>query len=116
MRSAAVVDISGSYKIIWLFPAALLFGKAAIMTRLRVPVGHEHTDVPGIFALMKGGITRQMRTPLFARDVTADDADTTGLLDRMRIVAGDPYQVVHDDRSAVESSASPTHPPAELQP
>jgi Na+/melibiose symporter-like transporter len=93
--AAWVVDVTGNYRVIWLFPAVAGLVQAAVMLRLRVPEGHERAELTGLFDRMSESIMTQVTgrdRSLLGGVVTADDADAASLFDLARNVLGNPYE------------------------
>jgi hypothetical protein len=106
--AAWVVDTTGDYRVIWLFPAAAGLVQAVVMCWLRVPPGHERAELQGLFERMSESIMTQVtgrNRPLLGGVVTAEDADAASLFDMARNVLGNPY----DD----DARAGDDHPPPE---
>ncbi|HXQ62499.1 MAG TPA: MFS transporter [Acidimicrobiales bacterium] len=108
--AAWAVDVTGDYRVIWLFPAVAGVAQAIVMGWLRVPPGHERADIQGLFERMSESImnqvTRRDRT-LLGGVVTADDADAASLFDMARNILGNPYDAgagSGDDRPEDERS------------
>ncbi|MGH9017676.1 MAG: MFS transporter [Acidimicrobiales bacterium] len=98
--AAWVVDVTGDYRVIWLFPAGAGLVQAAIMTRLRVPAGHEKAELSGLWERMSESILTQVTgrdRPLLGGVVTAADADAASLFDMARGILGNPYEVDDPD-------------------
>jgi Na+/melibiose symporter-like transporter len=97
--AAWAVDVSGDYRVIWLFPAAAGVVQAVVMLWLRVPPGHERAELTGLFERMTESIMTQVTgsdRPLLGGVVTADDADSASLFDMARNILGNPYEDVVD--------------------
>jgi Na+/melibiose symporter-like transporter len=111
--AAWVVDVTGNYRVIWLFPAAAGLIQAVVMCWLRVPVGHERAELSGLFDRMSESIMTQVTgrdRPLLGGVVTAEDADSASLFDMARNILGNPYE---DDANTVIDvvPADPEPPP-----
>jgi Na+/melibiose symporter-like transporter len=92
--AAWVVDVTGDYRVIWLFPAAAGVVQAVVMCWLRVPRGHERAELDGLFERMSESIMTQVTgrdRPLLGGVVTAEDADAASLFDMARNILGNPY-------------------------
>ncbi len=93
--AAWVVDLTGDYRVIWLFPAAAGVVQAVMMFWLWVPEGHERAELGGLFERMSESIMNQVTgrdRPLLGGVVTADDANAASLFDMARNVLGNPYE------------------------
>src|ERR1019366_6194376 len=103
--AAWAVDVSGDYRVIWLFPAAAGLVQGAVMLGLRAPAVHEHAELQGLFERMTESIMTQVTgrdRPLLGGVVTADDADSASLFDMARNILGNPYE----DPASLEPAAS----------
>jgi hypothetical protein len=115
--AAWAVDVTGDYRVIWLFPAAAGVVQAAVMCWLRVPPGHERAELDGLFERMSESIMTQVTgrdRPLLGGVVTADDADAASLFDMARNILGNPYADdtgSGDDEPGHEQSHEPGHGP-----
>ena len=92
--AAWVVDITGDYRMIWVFPAAAGLVQAVIMCWLRVPAGAERTSLEGIPTRAADWLLEQVSGPgrsVLRGDVTAADADAGSLFETARTLFGDPY-------------------------
>jgi len=92
--AAWAVDVTGDYRVIWLFPAAAGVVQAVVMCWLRVPPGHERAELQGLFERMSESIMNQVTgrdRPLLGGVVTAEDADAASLFDMARNILGNPY-------------------------
>jgi hypothetical protein len=93
--AAWVVDVTGDYRTIWLFPAAAGIVQAVTMLWLRVPKGHERAELDGLFDRMSESILTQVTgkgRSLWGGEVTAADADSASLFDMARNILGNPYE------------------------
>jgi hypothetical protein len=92
--AAWAVDVTGDYRVIWLFPAVAGVGQAIVMCWLRVPDGHERAELGGLFERMSESILTQVTgsgRSLWGGEVTAEDANAASLFDMARNVLGNPY-------------------------
>ena len=92
--AAYAVDVTGSYRVIWLFPAIAGVTQAIVMLWLRIPAGHERTEYTGLWERMSESILEQVTGPdrsLLGGVVSASDADSASLFDKARHILGDPY-------------------------
>jgi hypothetical protein len=99
--AAAVVDATGNYRLIWVFPAATGIAHALVNTRLRFPVHRTGTDM--VAKLWQWSVTQSelmaetgivaglLAAPLLG-EVTKEDADSAVIVDVARDILGDPYQ------------------------
>jgi MFS family permease len=93
--AAWVVDLTGNYRVIWLFPAVAGVVQAVMMFWLWVPEGHERAELGGLFERMSESIMNQVTgrdRPLLGGVVTAEDADSASLFDMARNILGNPYE------------------------
>jgi hypothetical protein len=93
--AAWVVDVTGNYRVIWLFPAVAGIVQAVMMFWLWVPEGHERAELGGLFERMSESIMTQVTgrdRPLLGGVVTAEDADSASLFDMARNILGNPYE------------------------
>ncbi|HEX3566013.1 MAG TPA: MFS transporter [Acidimicrobiales bacterium] len=109
--AAAVVDATGNYRLIWIFPAATGIAHALVNTRLRFPVHRPGTDmvaklwqwsVSQTELMAETGIVAGLLAAPLLGEVTKEDADSAVIIDVARDILGDPYQDEHapkDDRS-----------------
>jgi Na+/melibiose symporter-like transporter len=101
--AAWVVDLTGNYRVIWLFPAVAGVVQAVMMFWLWVPEGHERAELGGLFERMSESILTQVTgrdRPLLGGVVTAEDADSASLFDLARNILGNPYE----DPASIESA------------
>jgi len=100
--AAAVVDATGNYRLIWLFPAATGLGHALVNTRLKYPERRstspdmvkrlwEWAIVQAESMAETGIVTGLLAAPLLGV-VTEDDADSAVVVDMARNVLGNPYE------------------------
>lgn len=121
--AAVSVDLTGSYRTMWLLPAGLGLVNAALMTRLWVPPWSERVDVRAFFRDQARAARRRgsRRSSLFGGEVDVDDVDATVVFEMGRHALGNPYvQPVAADASedpivaiarsviSVEAAASPS--------
>ena len=95
--AAWVVDLTGDYRTIWLFPAAAGIVQAVVMLWLRIPKGEERAEMGDIIERMGDS----MMTQVMGRDrallggvVTAADADSASVFDIARHALGNPYRSI----------------------
>jgi hypothetical protein len=92
--AAWTVDLTGDYRVIWLFPAAAGVLQAIVMCWLRIPKGQERADLRDVPLRMSESILEQVtgrNRSLLGGVVTAADADAATVFDTARHVLGDPY-------------------------
>jgi len=109
--AAWVVDTTGDYRVIWLFPAGAGIVQAVVMCWLRVPRGHERPELDGLFDRMSESIMTQVTgrdRSLLGGVVTAEDADAASLFDMARNLLGNPY----DDATDPLGDETPPDPEA----
>ena len=93
--AAWVVDLTGDYRTIWLFPAGAGIAQAVIMCWLRVPRGEERAEMGDIVQRMGDSVMEQVMgrdRALLGGVVTAADADSASVFDLARHVLGNPYR------------------------
>lgn len=94
--AAWTVDVTGDYRVIWVFPAVAYFLLGLVMLGLRIPPGHERVPPVGeLLERMGQGILDHVTDrdrPLLGGTVTAADADATSWFDTAREVLGNPYE------------------------
>jgi len=93
--AAWVVDLTGDYRTIWLWPAAAGVVQAVVMCWLRVPKGHERADMSGMIQHMGDSVLEQVTgrdRSLLGGVVTAADADSASVFDMARHFLGNPYE------------------------
>ena len=93
--AAWTVDVTGDYRVIWLFPAGAGIIQSVVMCFLKVPAGHERPELDGLVERMSESILDQMMgrdRSLLGGNVTAEDADSASLFDMARQILGNPYQ------------------------
>jgi MFS family permease len=93
--AAWVVDLTGDYRTIWLFPAAAGVVQAVVMCWLRVPKGHERPEFDGILERVGNSILEQVMgndRALLGGVITAADADAASVFDVARDILGNPYE------------------------
>ena len=95
--AAVVVDITGSYRVIWWFPVVLQLAKAVAMTRLRFPHSRSRLDVDGLWRTAFSGYQRQMASPLLRGPLDSTDADTSSVVDSVRAALENAY--ITDDQA-----------------
>ncbi len=92
--AAWAVDLTGDYRVIWLFPAFAGVVQALVMCRLWVPSGSERPVLTGVGRRLGDWTLEQLRggdRQLLAGDITAEDADAASLFTLSRELLGDPY-------------------------
>jgi Na+/melibiose symporter-like transporter len=97
--AAWAVDVTGDYRVIWLFPAVAGVVQAIVMCWLRIPDGHERAELGGLFERMSASILTQVTgsgRSLWGGEVTAEDANAASLFDMARNVLGNPYAPAPD--------------------
>lgn len=100
--AAAVVDATGNYRLIWLFPAATGIAHAVVNCWLRFPP-HQPArpdmvtrvwrwSIAQAEAMSETGIVAGLLTAPLLGVVTDDDADSAVVVDLAREVLGNPYE------------------------
>jgi hypothetical protein len=109
--AAAVVDATGNYRLIWVFPAATGIAHALVNTRLRFPVHRPRTDMVTKLwdwsvlqseSMAETGIVAGLLAAPLLGEVTKEDADSAVIVDVARDILGDPYA---DDATADDGTA-----------
>src|SRR5207248_2992111 len=90
--AAALVDGTGDYRTIWLFPAFAGITQALLMTRLWVPDGHAHTQLKGRLRELRAAIRNQAGASLLGGTVEREDTDASVVFDAARRILGNPYE------------------------
>ena len=93
--AAWVVDLTGDYRTIWLWPAAAGVVQAVVMCWLRIPKGQERAEMGDLVQRMGDSIMEQVTgrdRSLLGGVVTAADADSASIFDMARHVLGNPYE------------------------
>jgi len=106
--AAIVIDATGNYRLIWLFPAVTGLAHATVNTRLRYPARKstspdmvkqlwEWAIVQAESMAETGIVTGLLAAPLLGV-VTEEDADSAVVIDMARNILGNPYEL--DDTPA----------------
>jgi len=98
--AAWVVDLTGDYRTIWLWPAAAGVVQAVVMCWLRIPKGQERAQMGDLVQRMGDSIMEQVTgrdRPLLGGVVTAADADSASVFDMARHILGNPYEQRSDE-------------------
>jgi hypothetical protein len=115
LLAALVVNETGNYRTIWLFPAAAGILEALIMFRLWVPEGQSQVRMGGLGNRFIDSVYEQITQrdrKLFGGEVTSEDADGASLFERARNLLGNPYELL----SKLDGSADrPVEAPAEAE-
>ncbi|MDR3649682.1 MAG: MFS transporter [Acidimicrobiales bacterium] len=93
--AAWVVDLTGDYRTIWLWPAAAGIVQAVVMCWLKIPKGQERAQMGDLVQRMGDSIMEQVTgegRSLLGGVVTAADADSASVFDMARHVLGNPYE------------------------
>jgi hypothetical protein len=116
--AATVVDATGNYRLIWLFPAATGIGHATVNCWLKIPPKKasspdmvkrlwEWSIVQAESMAETGIVTGLLAAPVLGV-VTKEDADSAVIVDMARKILGNPYgdeDGDDDDESESESSS-----------
>ena len=103
--AATVVDVTGNYRLIWVFPAATGIAHALVNTRLRFPVHRPKTDMVAKLwqwsvvqteSMAETGIVAGLLAAPLLGEVTKEDADSAVIVDLARDILGDPYEDERD--------------------
>jgi Na+/melibiose symporter-like transporter len=117
--AATVVDVTGNYRLIWVFPAATGIAHALVNTRLRFPARRPKTDMVAKLwqwsvaqseSMAESGIVAGLLAAPLVGEVTKEDADSAVIVDVARDILGDPYE---DERAPDESEGDADRPPVE---
>jgi hypothetical protein len=122
--AAGVIDATGNYRLIWLFPAATGIAHATVNCWLRVPPKRttgsdavtrvwEWSIVQAEAMAESGIVTGLLAAPLLGI-VTEEDADSAVVVDLARNILGNPYE--SDSDELVSGSGSTTQPGADPGP
>jgi Na+/melibiose symporter-like transporter len=106
--AAWVVDLTGDYRTIWLWPAAAGVVQAVVMCWLRVPKGQERAEMGDLVQRMGDSVLEQVTgrdRSLLGGVVTAADADSASLFDMARHILGNPYDPPPDAQSSDAQSS-----------
>jgi hypothetical protein len=101
--AAAVVDATGNYRLIWLFPAATGVAHATVNLWLRFPPRRSGGPDPvkrlwewalvQAEAMSETGIVTGLLTAPLLGEVSVEDADSAVVIDLARSILGNPYEV-----------------------
>jgi MFS family permease len=97
LLAAVVVNETGNYRTIWLFPAAAGVLEALIMCRLWVPEGQDKVRMGGLGNRFVDSVYDQITQrdrKLFGGEVTTEDADGASLFESARNLLGNPYELL----------------------
>ncbi len=99
--AAAVVDATGNYRLIWLFPATTLVAQGIINCWLRFPPKREDGNsamkrlwewsIVQAEAMSETGIVAGLLAAPLMGEVTVEDADSAVIIDMARNILGNPY-------------------------
>ncbi len=121
--AAVVIDATGNYRLIWLFPAATGLGQALVNCWLKYPARKASSpDMVGQLwkwsvvqaeSLAETGLlTGLLAAPLLGV-VTKEDADSAVVIDMARNILGNPYEVDGEvEHGEGDGEAGPGEPPA----
>ncbi|MGO9344361.1 MAG: MFS transporter [Acidimicrobiales bacterium] len=121
LLAAVVVNETGNYRTIWLFPAAAGILEALIMCRLWVPEGQSHVRMGGLGNRFVDSVYDQITQrdrKLFGGEVTTEDADGASLFESARNLLGNPYELLSkfgnsdDEPGGAQPEAGVTGEPA----
>jgi Na+/melibiose symporter-like transporter len=115
--AAAVVDATGDYRLIWLFPAATGIAHGVVNCWLKIPPRYasspdmvkrlwEWSVVQAESMAETGIVTGLLAAPLLGV-VTEDDADSAVVVDMARDVLGNPYEDEEEEPDEVADSKPP---------
>jgi Na+/melibiose symporter-like transporter len=108
--AAYAVDATGTYRVIWVFPAVAGLTQAVLMVWLRVPPGHERTNYAGLWERMSESLLEQVTgedRSLLGGVVSPADADAASAFQKARRIFGNPYDP--DDPGDMASAALRHH-------
>ena len=105
--AAVTVDVTGNYRLIWLFPAVTGLAHAAVNTRLKYPAKRSTSpdmvkrlwewSIVQAESMAETGIVTGLLTAPLLGVVTEEDADSAVVIDMARNILGNPY--ADDDES-----------------
>jgi len=107
--AAWVVDLTGDYRTIWLWPAATGVVQAVVMCWLRIPKGQERAEMGDLVQRMGDSMMEQVTgrdRALLGGVVTAADADSASVFDMARNILGNPYEEPHDDEGTAPPASA----------
>jgi MFS family permease len=115
--AAFVVDATGNYRLVWLFPAATGVGHAIINCWLKVPAkkNNEPDMVKRLWewsivqaeAMSETGIVTGLLAAPLLGVVTDEDADSAVVVDMARNILGNPYADESESASDSEEASEP---------
>jgi len=122
--AAVVIDATGNYRLIWVFPAATGLAHAAVNCWLKFPPKKasspdmvkqlwEWSVVQAESMAETGIVTGLLAAPLLGV-VTKEDADSAVVIDMARNILGDPY--AQDEPQATPAALGPGGEPADPGP
>jgi Na+/melibiose symporter-like transporter len=95
--AAVVVQTTGNYRTIWLFPAAAGLLQALVMCWLWIPEDHKRVRHEGLGNRFIDSVYNQVtesNRKLFGGVITSEDADGASLFETARNLLGDPYALL----------------------
>jgi len=98
LLAAVVVNETGNYRTIWLFPAAAGILQAIVMCWLWIPEGQARVSHKGLGNKFIDSVYDQMTKGdrrLFGGVVTTEDADGASLFESARNLLGNPYELIN---------------------
>jgi Na+/melibiose symporter-like transporter len=115
--AAAVVDATGNYRLIWLFPAATGLAHAVVNCWLKIPPRRASSpdmvkrlwewSIVQAESMAETGIVTGLLTAPLLGVVTEEDADSAVVVDMARDVLGNPYEDEEEDSDqSAESTPS----------
>jgi MFS family permease len=114
--AAAVVDATGNYRLIWLFPAATGLAHAAVNCWLKFPPKRKSDpdmlkrlwewSIVQAEALSETGIVTGLLAAPVLGVVTGEDADSAVVVDMARKILGNPYEDEEGPEDGSEASES----------
>jgi len=115
--AAFVVDATGNYRLVWLFPAATGIGHAVINCWLKVPAKKSSSpdmvkrlwewSIVQAEAMSETGIVTGLLAAPLLGVVTDEDADSAVVVDMARNILGNPYEDVPEGESSPEDGSEP---------
>jgi len=119
--AAIVIDATGNYRLIWLFPAATGLAHATVNCWLKFPPRRasdpdmvkrlwEWSVVQAESMAETGIVTGLLAAPLLGA-VTKEDADSAVIVDMARNILGNPYEDEEESESESESDPEPPSDP-----
>jgi Na+/melibiose symporter-like transporter len=114
--AAIVIDATGNYRLIWLFPAATGVAHAVVNCWLKYPAKQKSSpDMVGRLwewsivqaeSMAEMGIVSGLLAAPLLGVVTEEDADSAVVIDMARNILGNPYAIDDEDESTVDDDGT----------